>query len=216
MDWNNFKSKFHNSWHKEIKPFIESNECNEIYKFLKAEVAGGKQIAPASSNTFRAFLMTPLNELKCVIIGGPPYSKFENDLPTATGLFLDCSLTQKASPELDNFYKGIEKEFYNGLNLDYIQDWSLDYLAHRGVLLLNNSLTIEKDETIGHEKLWKPFIDHIIDLATRKKIPIIFIDVNELRIGKEWDTKNVFSIANKQIEDNFETSIMFLNIDVPF
>lgn len=216
MKWESFKNKFHSSWHKVIRPFIESKECDEIYKFLKAEVAGGKQIAPASSNTYRAFMMTPLDELKCIIIGNHPYSEFKDGSPVATGLYLDCSITQKVTPQLEIFYKGIEKEFYNGLNLDYVQDDSLEYLAERGVLLLSRSLTIEKDKTIGHSKEWIPFINHIIDIAIDRNIPIIFIDEDKFKIGIDWNTENVFSLANEKIETNDQDSIMWLNIDVPF
>jgi len=216
MNWDLFKNKFNKSWHEKMKPFIESQECNEIFKVLKEKTAGGVKIAPASSNTFRAFLVTPLDELKCVIIGGPPYSEFENDLPIATGLFLDCSITKKVTSELKSFYNGIEREYYNGLNLEYVQDWSLDYLAENGVLLLNNSLTIEKDAIDGDQELWKPFISYILNKVIPKNIPIIFVDSSLLKIGKEWESNNIFSEANKQIEINNMETIMWLNINVPF
>ena len=35
MDWNKFSHQFDESWHNIIKPFIESEECNKIYAFLK-------------------------------------------------------------------------------------------------------------------------------------------------------------------------------------
>ncbi len=246
MNFNSFKKKFHPSWHKAIKPFIESEECDEIFKFLKEEskgkltfpegLIGNKQIAPASYHTFRAFKLTPLNTLKCVIIGDAPYSKFKNDKPTATGLLLDCYITEQVTPELRNFYEGIEKEYYDGLKLDYIQEWDLSYLAKRGVLLLNSSLTVKKDENGGHETLWRPFITYLLEkIISHTNVPILLIGKKAQKYkltlaksnyiyllddigstGKKWNTRNIFTTMNDIIDKNNEDTIMWLNIDVPF
>jgi len=61
MKWDNFKQHFHPSWHGKMKTFIESNECDEIYAFLKKESKRGKQIAPLSSNVYKCFKETPLD-----------------------------------------------------------------------------------------------------------------------------------------------------------
>jgi len=53
MIWDNFKDSFHESWHDKMRPFIESEECDKIYAFLKSESGRGKIIAPISSNVFR-------------------------------------------------------------------------------------------------------------------------------------------------------------------
>ena len=53
MKWDNFKEHFHPSWHGKMKTFIESNECDEIYAFLKKESKRGKEIAPLSSQVYR-------------------------------------------------------------------------------------------------------------------------------------------------------------------
>jgi len=236
MNWNSFKSKFHKSWHKDIKPFIESKKCDEIYKFLKEETKAGVRIAPASSNTFRTFFITPLDEVKCVIIGGAPYDRYYKDQPIATGVLLDCSITKQVTPQLKNFYEGIEKEFYDGINLNYVQDWNLDYLAERGVLLLNSSLTVEKDKINNHFEIWKPFISFILkEIISWMDVPVILIGeeaqfyrklinatnyiypLSTLKgIGQKWDTKNTFNYVNKRLSNNDLGSIMWLNIDVPF
>ncbi len=53
MEWNKFKDKFHESWHAKMRPFIESEECDKIYAFLKSESKRGKTIAPLSQNVWR-------------------------------------------------------------------------------------------------------------------------------------------------------------------
>jgi uracil DNA glycosylase len=78
MDWNKFSPKFHKSYHEIMQPFIESEECDAIYAFLKAESGRGAQVAPQSINTFRAFKETPLDELKCVLMFQDPYFVFKD------------------------------------------------------------------------------------------------------------------------------------------
>lgn len=138
------------------------------------------------------------------------------------------------TPQLRNFYEGIEKELYNGLNLDYIQDYCIDYLAERGVLMLNSSLTVEKDKKDNHTGLWRSFIEYLLKNVISPKIPIILIGnhaesfsklirINYTYIlpdlggvGKEWKTKDTFGDVNLQIESMDQDSIMWLNIEVPF
>ena len=50
MNWDKFKENFHESWHVKMQPFIESEACDEIYKYLKKESQRGKTIAPLSNN----------------------------------------------------------------------------------------------------------------------------------------------------------------------
>ena len=46
MIWEKFKDQFHESWHDKMRPFIESEECDKIYAYLKKEGGRGKKIAP--------------------------------------------------------------------------------------------------------------------------------------------------------------------------
>ncbi len=239
MVWINFKDKFHKSWEKAIRPFIESEECDKIYSFLKRESQSGKKIAPASINTFRAFYETPLDDLKCVILMQDPYFKFTEDGPVADGLAMGCSISKKSQPTLQNFYSGIEKELFNGLNLDYIEDCDLSYLAKQGVLLLNASLTVEKDKAGSHKHIWKPFTTFLLkNVIANTNVPILFLgkDAQEFKelvtetnpcfllshpasaayTGVAWETGDTFSKLSQKIWEQTNDSIMWLNTETPF
>src|SRR5687767_15132520 len=108
MIWDNFKDKFHPSWHGKMKPFIESKECDAIYEFLKKEGKRGKKIAPISSLTYRCFLETPLDECKVVIVGLCPYHSAKNGTLIADGLCMSCSIAGSLQPSLEKFYEGLE------------------------------------------------------------------------------------------------------------
>lgn len=233
MNWIGFSKKFHPSWHKHMRPFIESDKCDEIFGHLKGRGIVGHRIMPISYNTFKAFQM-PLGEIKVVILGGNPYDGYIKDVTVASGHFLDCSNLGQPSYELQNFYKGLENELFNGLNLEYVDDDSTEYLTKQGVLLLNAALTTEEDLT--HEDLWEPFTKHVLKALDKLDIPIVFIgelaqsyaagisdrtktacldDLPGTMTGC-WETGHVFRRIDEMLEEANEMPIMWLNIEVPF
>lgn len=175
MNWEKFKDKFHPSWHHKMKSFIESKECDEIFKFLK-ERAQQATIAPESVNTFRCFLETPYDKLNAVILGYCPYhSKIKGQI-VADGLAMSCSLTKELQPSLEKFYDAVEKEVYGGLYLDGFREWDLDYLSKQGILLWNSSLTTEIGTAGAHQELWEPFTRHVIKEAIiDTNVPVIVL-----------------------------------------
>ena len=233
MNWEVFKKKFHPSWHPYLKDFVESEECDNIFKLLKARSAEGGKIGPSSHNTFKAFEI-PLDKIRVVIMGSRPYDGFVDGYPVANGLYLDCSAIGQVSYELRNFYRGLELEIYNGLKLDYRPDThNINYLTEQGVMMMTAALTTEAFGT--HDTLWFPFMMTVMNIFNNKEFPIIFLgdiaipfanfisdDTRSFRLAEpkgvisEWDTQGVFQKVDKQIEENNQDSIMWLNINCPF
>lgn len=237
MNWDNFKNKFHKSWHSSVKPFIESNECNKIYAFLKNQK--GVEIAPKSSLTFRAFEQ-PLKDIRCVVILDEPYSNKQNDLQYADGIPLSCEFVDKIHPQLNAFYNAMEKEFYD-LNLHIIKDMNLNFYINQGVMFLSSSLTTEIDSPGKHKKLWVPFMKYLIkNVFTKRGIPIVFCgwevqrtykavldpiypwfvveqSLSETEIGVPWNSNGVFTRLNEYLMDHTEhEDVMWVKQDVPF
>lgn len=225
MNWNNFATFFHESWHPKIKPFIESEECDEIYRFLKNEGRRGKRIAPISSLTFRAFEETSYDDLKVVMMGMSPYHTFKDGAPIADGLLMGCSITGKLQPSLSQFYNALERELYNGLNLNMYRDPDLSYLARQGVLLLNASLTTEMNKPGSHAKVWEPFIKYLFEnVLDTCGAPVIFLGKDAAKYqryvglftysfvishpasaaynGGDWDSEGVFTKVNQILKGN--------------
>lgn len=236
MNWEAFKKKFHPSWHPYMKNFIESEECDNIFKLLKSRAAEGGKIGPSSHNTFKAFEI-PLDKIKVVIMGNRPYDGFIDGYSVASGLYLDCSSIGQISYELRNFYRGLELELYNGLKLDYHPDThNIHYLTEQGVMMMTSALTTEAFGT--HDTLWHPFTKHVMEIFNKFEFPIILLGDNSklywnylntinnsnrvFRLDEpkgvisEWDTQGVFQKVDKQIEENNQDAIMWLNINVPF
>ena len=109
LSWEKFSPLF-GTWADRIKPFFDEGGFDPVYSFLRGQSQAGKQIAPASMNTYRAFTETQFDNLQCVIVCQDPYFKFVNGSPIASGVAMDCSITARVQPTLQNFYSGIEKE----------------------------------------------------------------------------------------------------------
>lgn len=238
MNWDKFKNAFDESWHEKIKPFIESEECDNIYKFLKHESARGKKIAPLSSNVYRCFKETRLDEISVILLGLSPYHTMRNNIPIADGLLMGCSVTGIVQPSLDQFYTALEKEYYGGLNLHIIKNPDVSYLAEQGVLMLNAALTTEINKAGSHLEIWEPFIKYLFEeVVNNHKIPAVFLGREAAKYKKyrppmswnftlshpasasynhtEWDSQGVFKKVNEVIEKDID-KIQWLQIDKPF
>jgi uracil-DNA glycosylase len=240
MEWKKFENLFHQSWWNKMKPFIETNECNEIYAFLKKESMRGKQIAPLSSNVYRCFKETPLDQVKFVMVGMSPYHTFKDNLPVADGLLMGCSTTGYLQPSLDNFYKALEKEFHRGLNLSYEKTPDVRYLANQGVLMLNAALTTEKNKAGSHIDIWEPFIKYLFEeVLNPLGVPFLFLGKDAAKYkkytgifshtfvvshpasaaykGVDWDSEDVFTKIDTLIYENNGFSINWLkDAEYPF
>ena len=220
MIWENFKGKFHESWHPKIKPFIESQECDEIYSFLKSE-GGRKKIAPLSVNTFRCFLETPYDQIKVIMVGMCPYHTFRDDMPVADGLLMGCSVTNYVQPSLEKFYRGIEIDLHQGLKVNHSANPDVSYLAKQGVLMLNAGLTVEANKPGSHNFIWEPFMKYLFqEVFDVIRVPVIFLGKEAANIkkyidpftwvfevshpasaaysGTEWDPEGTFRNVNNQ------------------
>lgn len=228
MKWESFKKKFHKSWHKEIRSFIESKECDNIYNVLK----NNKEniIYPKAINTFKNFMTPNLDDVCVAVFFREPYSDIEPD-----GIPLSCFLNNKIHPMLNMWYNAIEKEFY-GLNLHVNKHLTLEYILKQGIFLHNVDVTVQKDKPGSHKNLWKPFTLHIIKSLTKRNIPIVFVGkdlANRFPIAKNhpmfiindsihdvklvWDIKGKLLELNKYIYDKtYFNEPQWVDLGVPF
>jgi uracil DNA glycosylase len=68
LEWSKWESQF-GTWAAKIKPFFDSGEFDDIYGKLREESGRGHQIAPVSDLTYRTFQLTPIDNIKCVVLG---------------------------------------------------------------------------------------------------------------------------------------------------
>ena len=153
-----------------FKEFIEIESNKEYYIRLKELVKKEYEqytCFPPYKNIFHALTITPLQDVKVVILGQDPY----HEVNQAHGLAFSV-LCKKLPPSLVNIYKEMESD----LNVKINQDGNLDYLAKQGVLLLNTSLTVREHQANSHSKFgWEIFTDNVIKLLNEINRPIVFI-----------------------------------------
>jgi uracil-DNA glycosylase len=233
MDWEEFKDLIHESWHEKLKPFIESKDCDVIYKRLKKDSKRGKKIAPLSENVWRCFKETPFDKLKLVMIGMSPYHTFRRNTPIADGLLMGCSVTGQLQPSLELFYDALERDYNNGLNLHMVKDPDVSYLARQGVLMLNVALTVEANKPGSHTKLWEPFMKYLFEEVLDKTgVPVVFLGNEAAKCRRyitpftwqikvshpasaaykytDWNSENVFKNVNTILRGNNQTEINWI------
>lgn len=135
--------------------------CENIYKQALERFS-----TPKKDDVFNAFKLTEFEDVKVLILGQDPYPNPEH----AHGLAFS-SRAEKCPASLKNIFKVINKNY----DKDFVFDkWELTSWAEQGVFLLNTALTFY-DEKHQNKilKLWKPFIDLVLEKLANKKEPLV-------------------------------------------
>jgi len=124
---------------------------------------------PPKELIFSAFNNCPFEAIKVVIIGQDPY----HGDGEANGLSFSVNDSVKIPPSLRNIFREINTD------LDSIfmpATGNLEFWAKQGVLLLNASLTVRKDNPNSHKHLnWNLFTDAVIKKISEEKENIVFM-----------------------------------------
>ncbi len=154
-------------WMTALEPEFKKPYYSELYRFISEEYRK-KQIFPPSEDIFNAFHLTPLKDVKVVILGQDPY---HND-GQAHGLCFSVKPSVDIPPSLVNIYKELQDDLGCYIpNNGYLVKW-----AKQGVLLLNTVLTVRAHEAFSHRNMgWEEFTDAAIQILDREDRPIVFI-----------------------------------------
>lgn len=156
------------SWKKILDTEFQKEYFKKIDAFIANEKEKGKTVFPKPSDIYNAFKLTPLKNVKVVILGQDPYHGNNQ----AHGLSFSVKKGQKIPPSLKNIYK----EIHTDLNLDIPNHGFLESWATQGVFLLNAVLTVNAKEPASHKKAgWEIFTDHIIQTISNEKENIVFL-----------------------------------------
>jgi uracil-DNA glycosylase len=157
------------SWKPVLAQEFNQPYFTQLTEFIKHEKAAGKTIYPLGSQIFNAFEFTPFNEVKVVILGQDPY----HGAGQAHGLCFSVNKNVAVPPSLKNIYKELQTDIegYSAPNHGDLSHW-----AKQGVLLLNATLTVEKDKAGSHQgKGWEQFTDAVIKQLSTQKEKLVFI-----------------------------------------
>jgi len=136
--------------------------------YLIAEKSAGKRIFPKGNEWFRALDLTPLENVRVVILGQDPY----HGEGQAHGLCFSVRPEVRPPPSLVNIYK----EMASDLGMAPAKHGFLEHWAKQGVLLLNSVLTVQMGMAASHrDRGWERFTDAVIRLINARPEPVVFI-----------------------------------------
>ena len=155
-------------WKAVLAPEFEKPYFQELAARLHAEKRAGKTIYPPGRQIFRAFELTPFDQVRVVSLGQDPY----HNPGQAEGLSFSVPHGVPAPPSLKNIYKEIETD----LGVTVRKDGSLENWARQGVFLLNAILTVEAGRAASHAGIgWAPFTDAVIRTLSERRNGLVFL-----------------------------------------
>jgi len=156
-------------WQALLKNEFDQPYMQSLQAFLVAEQDRGKTIFPPADQIFTAFNLTPLVDVKVVILGQDPY----HGPGQAHGLsFSVPNEVSKLPPSLKNIYKELKSD----LDIPIATTGNLVPWAEQGVLLLNAMLTVEAKNAGSHQKQgWETFTDKVIRLLSERSEGVVFV-----------------------------------------
>ncbi|AOZ96197.1 uracil-DNA glycosylase [Butyrivibrio hungatei] len=157
-----------NDWLPALQEEFHKDYYKKLFTFVKDEYSK-HVVYPPSEDIFNALHLTPLKDVKVLILGQDPY----HEPGQAHGLSFSV-LPEKADtpPSLVNIYKELSDDL--GLyipNNGYLKKW-----ADQGVLLLNTVLTVRAHQANSHKgKGWEQFTDAIIRAVNEQDRPVVYM-----------------------------------------
>jgi uracil-DNA glycosylase len=160
--------KLEDSWKQALASEFSAPYMASLKEFLSQEKQAGKVIFPKGAEYFRALDLTPLGQVKVVILGQDPY----HGEGQAHGLCFSVQPGVRIPPSLVNIYK----EMQSDLGIPPARHGYLEHWAKQGVLLLNSVLTVERSLAASHQgRGWEKFTDAVIARVNEQETPAVFM-----------------------------------------
>lgn len=155
-------------WQAVLADEIQKTYFNDLMTTVEKEYQS-HICYPPKDLIFSAFNYCDFSNLKVVIIGQDPY----HGEGEANGLCFSVNDGVKIPPSLRNIYREINDDLDNLL---MPASGNLEHWAKQGILLLNASLTVQKDKPNSHKHLkWNLFTDAVIQKISDEKENLVFL-----------------------------------------
>jgi uracil-DNA glycosylase len=156
------------SWLEAVGDELETPVMQRLRGFLREELAAGRGFYPPAPLVFNALRLTPLPDVRIVILGQDPY----HGPGQAMGLSFSVREGIAQPPSLRNIFA----ELASDLGIAAPSTGDLTPWAQRGVLLLNSVLTVAPGSPASHAgKGWEQFTDRVIAGLSSRREGIVFL-----------------------------------------
>ena len=156
------------SWYTALQDLFHTDWFRKLSEFVTGERKAGT-VYPIESEVWSWTKMTPIQDIKVVILGQDPY----HGPGQAHGLCFSVKNGVPPPPSLVNIYKELESDISNFTRPDhgYLAGW-----AQQGVLLLNAVLTVRKSQPNSHkDRGWERLTDAVIRWISRNLSGVVFL-----------------------------------------
>lgn len=153
-------------WRSLAEAWLVSEAGQQVASLLARRHAQGAEIYPG--DLFRALRLTPLAQVRVVILGQDPY----HGPGQADGLAFSVPRGAKLPPSLRNIFQ----ELHRDLGVPLAKHGALDAWAAQGVLLLNTALSVERGQPASHSgQGWESLTDALIKAVALRPAPCVFM-----------------------------------------
>lgn len=156
-----------NDWLPAVGAEFKKPYYRDLYYFVREEYEN-HVVYPPADLIFQALHLTPLHEVKVVILGQDPYHNEHQ----AMGLSFSVEDGVDMPPSLVNIFR----ELHDDMGCTMPKSGNLTPWAKQGVLLLNTVLTVRAHQAFSHQGHgWEQFTDAILRAVNAQDRPIVFM-----------------------------------------
>ena len=156
-----------NDWLEALRGEFKKPYYRQLFETVKKEYAT-HLVFPPSDDIFNAFHLTPLKDVKVVILGQDPY----HNVGQAHGLCFSVKPDVEIPPSIVNIHQELHDDLGCYIpNNGYLKKW-----ADQGVMLLNTVLTVRAHQANSHHDIgWEEFTNAAIKILNEQDRPMVFI-----------------------------------------
>ena len=161
------------AWQALLHDYLQTPAWHNLEARLHAEIdCYPKTICPPPEAFFKALQLTPVDQVKAVILGQDPYHSPGLAQGLAFSIPATISPRSKQFPSsLRNISKALVLEGFGPLAHGDLTDW-----ARQGVLLLNTALSVRLGEPASHTQLgWNSLIDQLICQLVQQRPNLVWL-----------------------------------------
>jgi len=155
------------AWEQAMEPEFSKPYYRKLFLTVREEYKT-HTVYPPAQDIYNAFHLTPLDEVKVVILGQDPY----HEPGQAEGLSFSVKPGVAIPPSLVNIYQ----ELHDDLGCYIPNNGSLVKWAKQGVMLLNSVLTVRAHQAFSHANIgWEEFTDAAVRVLSEQDRPMVYI-----------------------------------------
>lgn len=149
-------------------PFFQDGSADRVAEKVDAVIAGGGHVLPPPEAVFTSIALTPLDQVKVVVLGQDPY-------PTP-GDSHGLAFSYRGSRRLPASLRTILAEMSSDLGVPMPTSGDLTKWAKQGVLLINTTLTVEAGRSGAHMRFgWSDLVDQAVATISAQRPAVVFL-----------------------------------------